>query len=82
MGKRSSENIEAALESIGKDLSSFQNILDFGCRCGRTLLWFAGRPQSYALYGTADIDAEAISWCRNNLDFAEFGVNDALPPLD
>ncbi len=81
VGKRSSENIEAALESIGKDLSSFQNILDFGCRCGRTLLWFAGRPQSYALYGT-DIDAEAISWCRNNLDFAEFGVNDALPPLD
>ena len=32
------------------------------------------------MYGT-DVDAEAISWCRTNLGFAEFGVNDPLPPL-
>jgi SAM-dependent methyltransferase len=80
VGKRSSEDIEAALKRIGKDLSSFQNILDFGCGCGRTLLWFASRSQSSDLYGT-DIDAEAISWCRNNLRFAKFDVNGPLPPL-
>jgi SAM-dependent methyltransferase len=81
VGKRSSEDIEAALKSIGKDLNSFQNILDFGCGCGRTLLWFASRSQSSDLYGT-DIDAEAISWCRNNLTFAGFGANGPLPPLE
>ena len=81
VGERSSKDIEAALRRIGKDLSSFQNILDFGCGCGRTLLWFASRLQSSDLYGT-DIDAEAISWCRNNLKFAEFSVNGPLPPLE
>ncbi len=81
VGKRWSETIEAVLEKIGKDFDSFQNVLDFGCGCGRTLIWFANPPRSPQLYGT-DIDAEAISWCRDNLDFAEFSVNDALPPLE
>lgn len=80
VGETCGENIKATLEKVGKDLDSFQNVLDFGCGCGRTLIWFADRSQSACWYGT-DIDAEAISWCRNNLDFAEFGVNDPLPPL-
>ncbi len=81
MGKRSSENIEAALRKIGKDFDSFQNVLDFGCGCGRTLIWFANPPRSPRLYGT-DIDGEAISWCSNNLDFVRFSQNRALPPLE
>ncbi|MDQ3913617.1 MAG: methyltransferase domain-containing protein [Actinomycetota bacterium] len=81
VGKRSSEDIQAALKRVGKDLSSFQNILDFGCGCGRTLLWFADHSQASDLYGT-DIDAEAISWCRNNLEFAKFDTNGPLPPLE
>ena len=81
VGKMCSEDIQAALERIGKDFDSFQNVLDFGCGCGRTLVWFASRAQSSHLYGT-DVDAEAISWCRNNLDFARFGVNEPLPPLE
>jgi SAM-dependent methyltransferase len=79
MGKRCSEDIEAALKKVGKDFDSFQNVLDFGCGCGRTLVWFTGR--SPHLYGT-DIDAEAISWCRSNLAPAEFNVNSSLPPLE
>jgi SAM-dependent methyltransferase len=81
VGKRCSEDIEAALEKVGKDLDSFQNVLDFGCGCGRTLIWFAGHSLSFRLHGT-DVDTEAISWCRDNLDFAEFGVNNPLPPLE
>jgi cyclopropane fatty-acyl-phospholipid synthase-like methyltransferase len=80
VGETCSENIRAALEKVGKNLDSFQNVLDFGCGCGRTLIWFADRSQSAHWYGT-DIDAESIAWCRNNVDFAEFGVNDPLPPL-
>src|SRR5215218_10287897 len=31
MGRRCSEDIEAALEKVGKNFDSFQNVLDFGC---------------------------------------------------
>lgn len=56
-------------------------MLDFGCGCGRTIIWFADRERPTRLHGT-DVDAEAISWCQDNLDFAEFTVNGSLPPLD
>ena len=81
VGKRCSEDIEAALGKVGRNLDSFGDILDFGCGCGRTLIWFADRSRSARWYGT-DIDAEAVSWCRDNLDFAEFGVNGPFPPLE
>jgi ubiquinone/menaquinone biosynthesis C-methylase UbiE len=81
VGKRCSQDIRAALLKIGKDLGSFQHILDFGCGCGRVLMWFLDHSQSQSFYGT-DIDADAISWCRDNLDYATFSVNGALPPLE
>lgn len=80
VGKKCSQDIEAALMKINRDLSSFKHILDFGCGCGRTLIWFAEHSRSSYFYGT-DIDVDAISWCRNNLDFANFGINKSLPPL-
>ncbi len=81
VGEKCSQDVEAALKKIGEDFCSFQEVLDFGCGCGRTLIWFARHSQSVQLYGT-DIDADAIAWCRSNLDFAEFSVNDSLPPLE
>lgn len=54
-------------------------MLDFGCGCGRTLRWFNGSEPH--LHGT-DIDAEAIGWCQKNLHFADFEMNEGLPPLD
>lgn len=80
VGKKCSQDIEAALMKINKDLSSFKQILDFGCGCGRMLIWFAEHSRSSYFYGT-DIDVDAISWCRNNLDFARFSINKPLPPL-
>lgn len=61
-------------------IDNFDRILDFGCGCGRTLLWFADSAQEGQFHGT-DIDTEAIAWCRDRLDFAQFGVNDAEPVL-
>ena len=81
VGKQCSRDIEAALAKTGKGIDSFKYVLDFGCGCARTLRWFADRSRSWHLYGT-DIDADAISWCRNNLGFASFGVNRPLPPLE
>lgn len=81
VGRKCSQDIESSLMKIDRDLGSFQQILDFGCGCGRTLIWFANRSQPSSFYGT-DTDADAISWCRNNLDFVSFGVNMPLPPLE
>ena len=80
LGERSREDIVVALAKSGKTLDSFESILDFGCGCGRTLIWFADRKDAASLYGT-DIDADAVSWCRKKLDFADFTTNRPQPPL-
>ena len=83
VGERIAADIAAALRSVGEDLGSFRDILDFGCGCGRVLMWLNRTLPHLAgkLHGT-DIDAAAIRWCRANLPFGRFGVNGALPPLD
>ncbi len=80
-GKRCKQDIEVSLSRSGKNLSSFQSILDFGCGCGRTLLWLGNHTRSSSVYGT-DIDSEAIWWCSKHLGFGKFSVNKPLPPLD
>jgi 2-polyprenyl-3-methyl-5-hydroxy-6-metoxy-1,4-benzoquinol methylase len=77
-GKKRADGIESCLRVLGKSLDSFEKVLDFGCGCGRTIMWFAGKKVEF--YGT-DIDSEAIQWCRDNLKFAKFTVNDTMPPL-
>ncbi|WP_268544131.1 class I SAM-dependent methyltransferase [Candidatus Nitrosotenuis cloacae] len=73
-------NLEQALEQIEKNFNLFENVLEFGCGCGRLTVWLEKYLKSKNFYGT-DIDVEAISWCKNNLKFGTFDVNDALPPL-
>ena len=75
-------SLNTTLSNVGKDLTSFDTVLDFGCGCARVLraLHYRAAP-SQKLYGT-DIDAEAIEWCRTNyLKVAEFSVNTAEPPV-
>ncbi len=79
-GRQCSQDIRAALARIGQDPGSFHQILDFGCGCGRTIIWFLGTGDSIHLSGT-DIDVAAIDWCRTHLDAATFEVNPPLPPL-
>ena len=80
MGRTCVEDLKNSLRLIGRDLYSFENVLDFGCGCGRALRHFHDHPLSFQMYGT-DIDAEAIAWCRRKLPFVTFRVNDPLPPL-
>jgi SAM-dependent methyltransferase len=55
-------------------------VLDFGCGCGRVLR-FLPRDRGWRIHGT-DLDAEAISWCRQNLaHLATFSTNAPSPPL-
>ncbi len=75
-------NIASALGTIGRDIGSFSDILDFGCGCGRVLRFLRScAGPSARLYGT-DIDERAIAWCRAHLPYASFSANGHLPPLD
>jgi SAM-dependent methyltransferase len=81
IGEVCGRNIKDMLEGVGRDLYSFSAVLDFGCGSGRVLRSFQDRPDSCRLYGT-DIDGQAISWCRENLDFATWSTNPPLPPTE
>jgi SAM-dependent methyltransferase len=81
VGKRTVEDIENILQRhLRRSLLSFQNILDFGCGCGRNMIWLYRCTSKPNYYGT-DIDEKAIEWCKNNLPFATFSVNTSFPPL-
>lgn len=80
VGKTCAENIEDSLKLINRDLYSFENILDFGCGCGRVLRHFDINSESSHFYGT-DIDEEAIGWCKKSISHASFTKNAPFPPL-
>lgn len=80
IGHTCANDIDAALRTFDRPLSSHRAILDFGCGCGGTLVWLRDLAPTASISGT-DIDASAIAWCRKNLPFATFGTNGALPPL-
>ncbi len=69
-----------ALAILEKDVSDFGTVLDFACGPARVLQHLHLRNPRQQLYG-ADVDPEAIAWCREHLDYGSFECNDALPPL-
>ncbi|HEV3321667.1 MAG TPA: class I SAM-dependent methyltransferase [Solirubrobacteraceae bacterium] len=79
-GQESVCEIERTLAIADRSFDSFTSILDFGCGCGRMLLWMEELGQTRALHGT-DIDAEAIAWCREHIPYAKLSVNGGDPPL-
>lgn len=68
------------LRQHGADVDDFRAILDFGCGAGRDIRQFHRLKHQATVYGT-DINPDQIAWCRANLSFAEFDVNQAYPPL-
>jgi len=79
VGETCATDIQSTLLKVGRELKSFDRILDFGCGCGRTLMHLKGRAPSAQIYGT-DIDAGAIAWCRQHLKFATFDLAEETPP--
>jgi SAM-dependent methyltransferase len=79
-GRESVRELERTLGIVGRSLDSFESILDFGCGCGRMLLWLEDFGRTRALHGT-DVDAEAIEWCRRHVPYAQVSVNAPDPPL-
>ncbi len=80
VGKLLSYNIFSSVVSLAEKTGGNQ-ILEFGCGCGRVISHLSGLLLNNQFFGT-DIDQEAITWCNNNLStVAEFTANDAYPPL-
>lgn len=81
VGRQLATDIEQALQDVGRPLHSFKRVLDFGCGCGRVLTLLSQQAAGPVLFGT-DVDKDAIEWCRGNVTYARFGVNNSLPPTD
>src|SRR6266540_6404734 len=59
VGRNTASAIETALESIGRPFDRFESVLDFGCGCGRTLIWFLRKFPDKKLCGS-DVDEQAV----------------------
>jgi 2-polyprenyl-3-methyl-5-hydroxy-6-metoxy-1,4-benzoquinol methylase len=77
-GQVSAEIVREAATRHGRPLEEVGSLLDFGCGCGRVTRWWR---ELDAEVHASDADARAIEWCRANLRFGRFAVNDLAPPL-
>src|SRR5208337_938315 len=78
-GALCADDIKRSLSQVSRDLSSFTQVLDFGCGCGRILRYLQGcsGPEFHGV----DIDPQAIHWCCRVLPGVQFAVNSISPPL-
>lgn len=79
-GRLAADSLIEVLARSGLRVEEFSAILDFGCGCGRVIRHWRNLPDCTRVYGT-DYNAKLVKWCRQNLGFAEFQVNQLLPPL-
>lgn len=79
VGRFCAERVTGLVRKHGSTMDDFQAILDFGCGCGRVIRQFHSLKTA-KLYGT-DYNPTLIDWCKRNLPFAEFGINELQPPL-
>jgi SAM-dependent methyltransferase len=77
-GRLAAESIRATLARHSIDIDRISSMLDFGCGCGRVVRHW--RSVQGEVHG-ADYDPAGIKWCRRNLPFGRFEVNDLRPPL-
>ena len=73
-------DIEHILASCGETLLKYNNILDFGCGCGRLMIPLGFMVSPEKIFGT-DIDKHAIRWLSGHYpSFQNLDVNHAKPP--
>lgn len=80
VGRGCALHIDQQVRAMGASLCDAGRVLDFGCGCGRTLRWLTETCPGTNFYG-ADVDADMIAWCRENLKGSTFVRNTPAPPL-
>jgi SAM-dependent methyltransferase len=78
-GERIVNSFKEGLNSIGKDINEFGEILDFGCGAGRQIQYFYDYKTS-KITG-CDPNADHIRWLSANYPLASFYVSNFDPPL-
>lgn len=81
-GRMSRDDLEASLRAVDTRLDQYSSILDFGCGCGRVLLWLQDLADAGASLHGVDVDERAARWADENLPWAACMANQALPPLE
>jgi SAM-dependent methyltransferase len=73
-GRATNDAIRRLLTKHDLKIEQFESVLDFGCGVGRVMRhWHNTQGPNW--HGT-DYNPELIHWCRNNLKFAEFRINE------
>ncbi len=70
----------ALRKTIGRPLSEFRDILDWGCGCGRVTRYFYSLKDARVV--GIDIDKDNVNWCRDHFEFGEYCVAPLYPPTD
>jgi SAM-dependent methyltransferase len=78
-GKSAVELIRDVCMKNGVAVDQLKDVLDFGVGCGRVIRWWEALGGKVRFYGT-DMQPELVQWCEANLDFAQYSVNQLLPP--
>ncbi|RIL07892.1 MAG: hypothetical protein DCC71_01435 [Proteobacteria bacterium] len=71
--------VDGCLRQGGFDPAAGGALLDFGAGCARVAQYFALYAGRTRVHG-CDVDAEAIRWCTDHLDFADFAAIAPAPP--
>jgi Methyltransferase domain. len=79
-GRMSVEDLTRALAAIGRSFDEFNDVLEWGCGCGRILRHLPPPTAPKRLYAF-DIDQEGLSWVNEYLPWVETSCTDGLPPL-
>jgi SAM-dependent methyltransferase len=79
-GARAAGTVREAVQGRGVQVDQLEAILDFGCGCGRVLRYWHDLRR-VRVFGS-DYSPKLVEWCRQNLSFADVGVNQLAPPLE
>jgi SAM-dependent methyltransferase len=78
-GQLAAQTIIDTLAKQHLTIDQFDSLLDFGCGCGRVIRHLHAY-NTVQLHGS-DCNPNAIRWCDENFEFAEFSSNTIEPPI-
>lgn len=79
-GEKSLDDLRRALASIERSYEDFNDVLEWGCGCGRILRHLPVPDFPRTLHGN-EIDAEAIAWVSAHMPWIATSLTKGEPPL-